>query len=360
MLLVVFVLVVFVYVECIKDLVQVGGVCINVLVGYGLVVGLDGSGDCISQVFFIVQSLKNLFGELGVNVFVNVNLQLKNVVVVVIYVELLLFVKLGQLIDIMVFLIGNVVLLCGGLLLMVLLCGVDGQVYVIVQGNLVVGGFGVQGKDGLWVFVNVFSVGCIFNGVMVEWVLLDVFNGGGDIILNLYKNDFIMVLCMVVVFNQVFGDGVVCVIDGVMVFVQLFSDFGVCIGLFVCIENFEFIFGSVLVKVVVNVWIGMVVIGLQVWVGVVVILYGLFIVIINENINVSQFNVFGNGQMVVMLQFIIIVINDGSCMFKFIGGIMFDEIVYVVNVVGVVFGDLIVILEVFKQVGVLSVEFEVI
>lgn len=293
------IVVVLVSVECIKDFVQVGGVCGNVLVGYGLVVGLDGSGDCISQVFFIVQSLKNLFGELGVNVLVNVNLQLKNVVVVVIYVELLLFVKLGQLIDIMVFLIGNVVLLCGGLLLMVLLCGVDGQIYVIVQGNLIVGGFGVQGKDGFCVLVNVFSVGCIFNGVIVECVLFDLLVNGGDIILNLYNNDFIMVLCMVVVFNNVFGEGVVCVIDGVIVVVIVLIDLGVCIGLLVCIENLELILGSVLVKVVVNLCIGIVVIGQQVWVGFVVILYGLLMVMIQENINVSQFNVLLGGCIVV-------------------------------------------------------------
>jgi len=128
--------------ERIKDLAQVGGVRSNPLVGYGLVVGLDGTGDRTSQAPFTVQSLKNMLGELGVNVPANVNPQLKNVAAVAIHADLPAFAKPGQPIDITVSSIGNATSLRGGSLLMAPLRGADGEVYAIAQGNLVVGGFG--------------------------------------------------------------------------------------------------------------------------------------------------------------------------------------------------------------------------
>ncbi|MBP6458403.1 MAG: flagellar basal body P-ring protein FlgI, partial [Pseudoxanthomonas sp.] len=154
--------------ERIKDLAQVGGVRSNPLVGYGLVVGLDGTGDRTSQAPFTVQSLKNMLGELGVNVPANVNPQLKNVAAVAIHADLPAFAKPGQPIDITVSSIGNATSLRGGSLLMAPLRGADGEVYAIAQGNLVVGGFGAQGKDGSRVSVNVPSVGRIPNGATVE------------------------------------------------------------------------------------------------------------------------------------------------------------------------------------------------
>src|SRR5690606_27634951 len=187
--------------ERIKDLAQVGGVRGNALVGYGLVVGLDNSGDRTSQAPFTVQSLKNMLAELGVNVPANVNPQLKNVAAVAIHAELPPFAKPGQTIDITVSSIGNAVSLRGGALLMAPLKGADGQVYAIAQGNLVVGGFGAQGRDGSRVAVNIPSAGRIPNGATVERALPSVLDGGGDITLNLHRNDFTTVSRMVDALN---------------------------------------------------------------------------------------------------------------------------------------------------------------
>ncbi|MGH8086754.1 MAG: flagellar basal body P-ring protein FlgI [Stenotrophomonas sp.] len=342
--------------ERIKDLAQVGGVRGNALVGYGLVVGLDGSGDRTSQAPFTVQSLKNLLGELGVNVPANVNPQLKNVAAVAIHAELPPFAKPGQPIDITVSSIGNAVSLRGGSLLMAPLRGADGEVYAIAQGNLVVGGFGVQGKDGSRVSVNVPSVG----RATVERALPDVFSAGGDITLNLHKNDFTTVSRMVAALNNAFGDGAARAVDGVTVAVRSPSDPGARIGMLARIENLELTPGSAPAKVVVNARTGTVVIGAQVHVGAAAISHGSLTVTINENTNVSQPNAFGNGQTVASPQSTITATNDGSRMFKFSGGTTLDEIVHAVNAVGAAPGDLIAILEALRQAGALSAELEVI
>lgn len=346
--------------ERIKDLAQVGGVRGNALVGYGLVVGLDGSGDRTSQAPFTVQSLKNLLGELGVNVPANVNPQLKNVAAVAIHAELPPFAKPGQPIDITVSSIGNAVSLRGGSLLMAPLRGADGQVYAIAQGNLVVGGFGAQGKDGSRVSVNVPSVGRIPNGATVERALPDVFSAGGEITLNLHKNDFTTVSRMVAALNNAFGDGAARAVDGVTVAVQSPQDPGARIGLLARIENLELTPGTAPAKVVVNSRTGTVVIGAQVRVGAAAISHGSLTVTINENTNVSQPNAFAGGQTVATPQSTITATNDGSRMFKFNGGSTLDEIVHAVNAVGAAPGDLIAILEALKQAGALSAELEVI
>ncbi|MGH8074991.1 MAG: flagellar basal body P-ring protein FlgI, partial [Lysobacter sp.] len=134
--------------ERIKDLAQVGGVRGNALVGYGLVVGLDGSGDRTSQTPFTVQSLKTMLDQLGVSIPPGVNPQLKNVAAVAIHAELPAYAKPGQSIDVTVSSIGNAGSLRGGSLLMAPLKGADGQVYAVAQGSLMVSGFGASGRDG--------------------------------------------------------------------------------------------------------------------------------------------------------------------------------------------------------------------
>jgi len=346
--------------ERIKDLAQVGGVRNNALVGYGLVVGLDNSGDRTSQAPFTVQSLKNMLGELGVNVPPNVNPQLKNVAAVAIHADLPPFAKPGQTIDITVSSIGNAVSLRGGSLLMAPLKGADGQVYAIAQGNLVVGGFGAQGSDGSRVSVNVPSVGRIPNGATVERALPDVFSAGGDITLNLNRNDFTTVSRMVEALENAFGPGVARAVDGVTVAVAAPSDPGARIGFLARVENLELTPGSAPAKVIVNSRTGTVVIGTQVRVMPAAVAHGSLTVTIAEQTTVSQPGAFGGGNTVVAPQSTVSTSQEGSRMFKFEGGTTLDEIVRAVNEVGAAPGDLIAILEALRQAGALRAELEVI
>ncbi|MGN6092833.1 MAG: flagellar basal body P-ring protein FlgI, partial [Luteibacter jiangsuensis] len=169
----------------IRDLVQVGGVRSNQLIGYGLVVGLDGSGDQTSQTPFTTQSLENMLQQFGVNVPANVRPQLKNAAAVTITAELPPFAKPGQRIDVTVSSIGNAKSIRGGELLMSPLKGADGQVYAIAQGSVVVGGVSAQGKSGSSVQVNISDSGRIPNGATVERSVPSAFGNGGDLMLNL-------------------------------------------------------------------------------------------------------------------------------------------------------------------------------
>src|SRR6187549_4259877 len=154
--------------ERVKDLASVQGVRNNQLVGYGLVVGLDGTGDQTSQTPFTLQSIKNMLARYGVTIPPGTNPQLKNVAAVTVTADLPPFAKPGQTIDVTVSSIGNAASLRGGMLLVAPLYGVDGEVYAMAQGNLVVSGFGIEGKDGSRIALNVPSAGRVPNGATVE------------------------------------------------------------------------------------------------------------------------------------------------------------------------------------------------
>ncbi|WP_058834632.1 flagellar basal body P-ring protein FlgI [Luteimonas abyssi] len=352
--------------ERIKDLAGVGGVRGNALVGYGLVVGLDGSGDRTSQAPFTVQSLRNMLNELGVTVPSNVNPQLRNVAAVAIHAELPPFAKPGQTIDVTVSSVANAVSLRGGTLLMAPLKGADGQVYAVAQGSLVVGGFGAEGRDGSRVSVNVPSVGRIPNGAMVEREVGGGFGGGGyggdpgELTLNLNRHDFTTVSRMVAALDARFGPGTARAVDGVTVAVRAPYDPGARVGFMAEVENVTLTPGQAPAKVIVNSRTGTVVIGAQVQVMPAAIAHGSLSVTISESFDVSQPEPFGRGSTVVSPRSDVEVSQDGSRMFKFAGGTSLDEIVRAVNAVGAAPGDLIAILEALKQAGALRAELEVI
>ena len=171
--------------ERVKDVASVAGVRSNQLVGYGIVVGLDGTGDQTSQAPFTVQSILNMLAKFGVTVPANVNPQLKNVAAVTVTAALPPFAKPGQTIDVTVASIGNAASLRGGALLMTPLRGADGEVYAMAQGSVIVSGFGVSGKDGSRVSVNVPSGGRVPNGASVEREVGNNFGSQSFIALNL-------------------------------------------------------------------------------------------------------------------------------------------------------------------------------
>src|SRR6202790_2080829 len=200
--------------ERIKDMAQVQGVRTNQLIGYGLVVGLDGSGDQTSQAPFTVQSLKNMLAQLGVTVPANVNPQLKNVAAVSVHAVMPAFVKPGQTIDITVNSIANAKSLRGGSLLVTPLHGLDGQIYAIAQGNLIVSGFGVEGTDGSKLTVNVPSSGRIPNGATIERAVASQITQGDTITLNLNTPDFTTATRLVESVNRAVGERAATIVDG--------------------------------------------------------------------------------------------------------------------------------------------------
>lgn len=346
--------------ERIKDLASVAGVRGNPLVGYGLVVGLDGTGDQTSQAPFTVQSLRNMLNELGVTVPSNVNPQLKNVAAVAIHAELPAFAKPGQQIDVTVSSIGNSASLRGGTLLMTPLKGADGQIYAIAQGNLIVGGFGASGRDGSRVSVNIPSAGRIPNGAMVERTLPAPLGQGAELMLNLNQPDFTTAARLVNMLNITFGEGAARALDPVTVAVIAPTDPTARVAFMARVENLEVNPGEARAKVIVNSRTGTIVMGGLVKVLPAAITHGSLTVTITEGTLVNQPTAFSDGQTVTAPQSTITAVQEESRMFLFNGGVSLEEIVRSVNEVGAAPGDLIAILEALKQSGALRAELEVI
>ncbi|WDS36848.1 flagellar basal body P-ring protein FlgI [Pseudoxanthomonas sp.] len=346
--------------ERIKDIADIGGVRGNPLIGYGLVVGLDGTGDRTSQTPFTVQSLRNMLNELGVNLPSGVNPQLKNVAAVAIHAELPPFAKPGQPIDITVSSIGNSVSLRGGSLLMAPLKGIDGQIYAIAQGSLVVGGFGAEGKDGSRISVNVPSVGRIPNGATVERALPDIFGGSNVLTINLHQPDFTTASRMVAVLNETFGPDSAAAIDGGTISMQAPSGAGQRVNFLAQVENLELTPGESAARIVVNSRTGTVVIGSAVRVMPAAVSHGSLTVTVSESTVVSQPDAFSAGNTVATPQSQVSATAQGGHMFKFQGGVSLEQIVKAVNDIGAAPGDLIAILEALKQVGALQADLEVI
>ena len=350
-----------VFAERIKDLVSVAGVRSNQLLGYGLVVGLDGTGDQTSQTPFTVQSLKSFLNRYNITIPPDVNPQLKNVAAVSVHAELPAFAKPGQTIDVTVSSLGNSKSLRGGSLLMSPLKGIDGQVYAIAQGNLVVGGLGVQGSDGSSITINVPSAGRIPNGAMVERAIPSNFALQDHMYLNLHTPDFTTAKRMQDRINEVCGGQFASALDSVTVRVRAPFDSANRVGFLAEIENIKMRPGAAAARVIVNSRTGTVVIGSNVRVSPAAVSHGSLVVTISENPEISQPNEFSNtGDTVVVDDSTVEVQQNTDRMFLFDPGITLNEIVNAVNEVGAAPGDLVAILEALKQAGALKAELIVI
>lgn len=346
--------------ERVKDLASISGVRGNPLVGYGLVVGLDGSGDQTTQAPFTVQSLKAMLTQLGVTIPPGVNPQLKNVAAVAINAELPAFAKPGQQIDVTVSSIGNAGSIRGGALLMTPLKGADGQVYAIAQGNVVVGGLGVSAKDGSRVSVNIPSSGRIPNGAIVERAVPNLFAGTADVKLNLHTPDFTTAARLANGINAALGGDAARALDPVTVSVQAPQDSGQRVAFLAMLENIDVQPGEAAARVIVNSRTGTVVIGAGVRVLPAAVSHGSLSVTISEKPAVSQPAPFSRGETVVVPRSDIEVTQDGGRMFKFDAGVSLDDIVRAVNQIGAAPGDLVAILEALREAGALRAELVVI
>lgn len=344
----------------VKDLASVAGVRSNQLLGYGLVVGLDGTGDQSSQTPYTTQSLKSMLAQYGVTIPPNVRIQPKNVAAVAIHATLVPFAKPGQMLDVTVSSLGNAKSLRGGSLLMTTLKGADGQVYAVAQGNLLVGGLGVQGQDGSRVSINVPSVGRIPNGATVERSVPSPFTQGGDLVLNLHSPDFTTAKRLQETINQSVGAGTAQAVDAVSIKVRSPVDPGQRVGFLSFLENLEIKPGDAPAKVIINSRTGTVVIGSHVHVTPAAVAHGSLTVTISEDPFVSQPAPFSNGETVVIPDTNIEITQGDNRMFLFEPGVTLNEIVRAVNEVGAAPGDLVAILEALKQAGALRAQLIVI
>ncbi len=346
--------------ERVKDLASVQGVRSNQLVGYGLVVGLAGTGDQTSQAPFTIQSIKNMLVRYGVTIPANTNPQLKNVAAVTVHADLPPFSKTGQQIDITVSSIGNAGSLRGGSLILTPLRGADGEVYAIAQGSLVVGGFGIQGKDGSSIAVNVPSAGRVPNGATVEREVPNAFTNEPFVMLNLHVPDFTTSARLTEGINKLLGDNTAQSVDSVSVKVAAPADPSQRTAYLATLEAIEIEPGDAPARVIVNSRTGTVVIGSHVRVMPAAVSHGSLTVTITERAAVSQPNEFAQGQTVVVPQSSISVSQPAARMFVFDAGVDLNDIVRAVNQVGAAPGDLVAILEALKQSGALRAELIVI
>lgn len=346
--------------ERIKDLTSVAGVRANQLVGYGLVVGLDGTGDQTTQSPFTTQSFNSMLKQFGIAVPEGARMQMKNVAAVMIQAELPAFAKPGQTIDITVSSISNAKSLRGGSLLVSPLKGLDGKVYAVAQGNLIVGGFGAQGADGSSIKVNIPSAGRIPSGAIIERMVENNFSAGQPIVFNLNRADFTTANQLAKSINALLGPDVARPIDAVSIVVDSPQNPAQRVDFIAMLENLEVTPGEEAAKVIINSRTGTIVVGKNVRVSPVAITHGSLTVTVAESLTVSQPNAFGEGKTVVVPSSKVQASEKINPMFKFSPGATLDDIVRAVNNVGASPSDLMAILEALKQSGALKAELVVI
>lgn len=340
-----------------KDITSVEGVRHNQLIGYGLVVGLDGTGD---NAPFTNQTFANMMNQFGITLPPGINPRSKNVAAVTVNAELPPFAKPGQSIDITVSSIGNAASLRGGTLLMTPLRGADDKVYALAQGSLVVGGFGAEGKDGSRVTVNVPSVGRIPNGATVEREVANFFSAGDSLTFNLHYPDFTTSKRIEETINNLMGPGVAQALDPVSIRVRAPRDTSDRVAFLSVLENLQVTTANAAAKVIINSRTGTIVIGQDVRVAPAAVTHGSLTVSISENPQVVQPGAFAEGETAVEENTQIAIQEENNPMFKFDAGVTLEEIVQAVNQVGAAPGDLMAILEALKHAGALNAQLIVI
>ncbi len=341
------------FAERVKDLASISGVRINQLVGYGLVVGLDGTGD---RSGFTSQSLRNMLMQFGVSLPPGFDPKSKNVAAVSLHAELPPFAKPGMKIDVTTSSISDAKSLRGGSLLLSPLRGADGKVYAMAQGNLVVGGLSAEGLDGSKISVNIPSVGRIPNGATVERSVASPFSQGTTLTLNLHTMDFTTANRLADAINRVFGPTTARALDGASVKVNAPLEPAQRVTFMSLIENLTIDPAAGSARVIVNSRTGTVVINSQVRVMPAAVSHGNLTVTISENTEVSQPGVFAEGTTAVVPRSDVGIREGGDRMFVFNPGVSLNEIVQAVNQVGAGPSDLVAILEALKSAGALSAQ----
>ncbi|MEO6423241.1 MAG: flagellar basal body P-ring protein FlgI [Candidatus Nitrotoga sp.] len=348
------------YAERIKDLAGIQGVRENQLLGYGLVAGLDNSGDLTTQTPFTVQSVISMLTQMGVSLPPNITLQLKNVAAVMVTATLPPFARPGQAIDVTVSSMGNAKSLRGGTLLMTPLKGADGQVYAISQGNLLVGGVGAASGNSK-VQINHLSVGRIPGGATVERSVPSALGQGDFIHLELNAMDFTTATRLAATINSTLSPTteIAVALDGRTI--QVRAPTGSARVAFVSqVENLQVDPGQGGARVIVNARTGSVVMNHMVKLDNCAISHGNLTVVISSNNTVSQPNPFSDGKTVPIVNSTIDIVSDKGGLVMLDKGVSLGEVVKALNSIGATPQDLLAILQAMKSAGALRAELEII
>ena len=352
----------------VKDMVSIGGVRTNQLVGYGIVVGLNGTGD--GSVAATRQTMQSLLQRFGMSIPDINGIDAKNAAAVMVTAELPAFAKPGQKIDVTVSSMNKASSLRGGSLLITQLVGADNETYAVAQGNLAVGGLGITGKDGSSLTVNIPTVGRIPDGATGERMVASPFETSQSLMLNLNSPDFTNAMRLTAAINSNFGPGTAIALDATTVKVVAPKDIDRRVSFMAAIEDLMVTPSAPPARVIVNSRTGTIVISEGVRVTPAAVSHGSLTVRIKENLNVSQPNAGagiggrGNthaaGQTVVTPDSQIVADQPPVRTFLFAPDVQLASIVAAVNAVGASPSDLVAILEALKQAGALHADLIVI
>ena len=349
----------------IKDITSLAGIRSNQLVGYGIVVGLAGTGD--GNTGITLQSMQSLVARFGITSDVN-GFNGDNAAAVMLTAELPPFSKPGQTIDVTVSTIGGSESLKGGTLLMSPLLGADGETYAIAQGNIVVGGLGVEGADNSSLTVNIPTVGRIPRGASVEKLVQTAFLDTDFVILNLHQGDFSTAFNISETINETFGEGMATPLDKNSIRVRAPSDPNQKVGFVSMLENLEVEKASPPAKIIINSRTGTIVISGDVKVMPAAVAHGSLSVTVKEDMNVDQADALAvgagananAGAAVQNPDTEILVEEDIAKAFLFGEGVSLSDLVDSINAVGATPSDLVAILEALREAGALNAELIVI
>jgi flagellar P-ring protein precursor FlgI len=356
--------------ERLKDLVQIQGVRDNPLIGYGLVVGLDGTGDQTTQTPFTTQTLANMLANLGISINNQAagssnsqsslsNIQLKNVAAVMVTAVLPPFARPGEQIDVTVSSLGNAKSLRGGTLLLTPLKGADGQVYALGQGNLAVGGAGAS-ANGSKVQVNTLAAGRIAGGAIVERAVPTSVSQAGTMQLDLNEMDYDTTQRVVAAVNNAFGGGTATALDGRTIQLRAPSDPEQQVAFMAQLQNLDVRPAQAAAKVILNARTGSIVMNQMVTLQNCAVAHGNLSVVINTQPVVSQPGAFSNGRTVVAQQSQIQMKQDNGALQLVSAGANLADVVKALNALGATPADLMSILQAMKAAGALRADLEII
>ncbi|WP_425776753.1 flagellar basal body P-ring protein FlgI [Hydrogenophaga sp. T2] len=343
----------------VKEIAAVQGVRSNMLTGYGLVVGLDGTGDQTSQMPYTGQSLANFLQQHGLTLPAGASPQLKNVAAVMITAELPPFAQPGQAIDVTVSSIGNAKSLRGGTLVVSPLRGADGEIYALAQGNLMVGGAGAS-AGGSKVQINHLSAGRIPGGGQVERAVPTPLHSGGTLDLGLNSNDFQTATRVTDAINKALGAGTAAAVDGRVVRLNAPADPSARVAFLARVEEVRIESAVPTAKVVINARTGSIVMNQAVTLSPVAVAHGNLSVSISTTPVISQPAPLSGGETVVREQSNIQISQDKGSLVSMGPAAQLADVVKALNALGATPQDLLAILQAIKASGALNAELEVI